>query len=66
MRQERQENSMPSDDTGTDVPRQAQRGLPRALTLLWRGVCLRCPRCGARSIPLVCDARAVCRLWAAL
>ena len=31
-------------------PRQAKRGRPRALTLLWRGVCLRCPRCGARSL----------------
>jgi uncharacterized protein (DUF983 family) len=50
MRQERLENSMPSDDTGTEVPRQAKRGLPRALTMLGRGVCLRCPRCGARSL----------------
>jgi uncharacterized protein (DUF983 family) len=50
MRQERQEKSLPSDETGTDVPRQAKRGLARALTLLWRGICLRCPRCGARSL----------------
>ena len=29
---------------------QQQRGIPRALALLWRGACLRCPRCGARSL----------------
>ena len=29
---------------------QKQRGIPRALALLWRGACLRCPRCGARSL----------------
>src|SRR5437588_12193016 len=27
-----------------------QQGIPRALALLWRGACLRCPRCGARSL----------------
>ena len=27
-----------------------KRGLARAVALLWRGVCLRCPRCGARSL----------------
>jgi len=29
---------------------QERRGVRRALALLWRGVCLRCPRCGARSL----------------
>jgi uncharacterized protein (DUF983 family) len=29
---------------------QEKRGLPRVLALLWRGLCLRCPRCGARSL----------------
>lgn len=29
---------------------QQRRGLRRALALLWRGLCLRCPRCGARSL----------------
>ena len=41
-----QEHSLAS----TDGPRHEKRGLLRALTLLWRGVCLRCPRCGARSL----------------
>ena len=29
---------------------QEKRGIPRALALLWRGMCLRCPRCGARTL----------------
>jgi len=27
-----------------------QRRVARAIRLLWRGLCLRCPRCGARSL----------------
>ena len=27
-----------------------RQGTRRALTLLWRGLCLRCPRCGAQSL----------------
>jgi len=34
----------------TEAPRQEQRGLRRTLALLEGGVCLRCPRCGARTV----------------
>jgi uncharacterized protein (DUF983 family) len=34
----------------TNEPGQEQRGIRRALALLWGGLCLRCPRCGARSL----------------
>jgi uncharacterized protein (DUF983 family) len=57
-----QEHSLAS----TDGPRHEKRGLLRALTLLWRGVCLRCPRCGARSLfrtwLAMHERCAVCRL----
>ena len=43
---ERNEHSSRAGETWRDAPKQ-QRGLPRALALLWRGACLRCPRCGA-------------------
>ena len=29
---------------------EGQRRVARAIRLLWRGLCLRCPRCGARSL----------------
>lgn len=57
-----QEHSLAS----TDGPRHEKRGLLRALTLLWRGVCLRCPRCGAWSLfrtwLAMHERCAVCRL----
>ena len=47
---ESQENNLLQGEQWRNAPMQKQRGLPRALALLWRGVCLRCPRCGARSL----------------
>ena len=47
---ESNEHSPRAGETWRDAPMQQQRGLPRALALLWRGACLRCPRCGARSL----------------
>jgi uncharacterized protein (DUF983 family) len=44
------EHSPLAGETWREAPMQQQRGLPRALALLWRGACLRCPRCGVRSL----------------
>jgi uncharacterized protein (DUF983 family) len=37
-------------ETEKETPMHDKRGLARAVALLWRGVCLCCPRCGARSL----------------
>ena len=50
MRQERQENSMPSDDTGTDVPRQAQRRSSTGADLALARRMPTLPALGARSL----------------
>src|SRR4026208_980240 len=34
----------------TEVCMHEKRGIRRGVTLLWGGLCLRCPRCGARSL----------------
>jgi uncharacterized protein (DUF983 family) len=44
------EQSPLAGETWRNAPMQEQRGIRRALALLWGGVCLRCPRCGARSL----------------
>ena len=32
------------------MPDEQRNNVPRAVRLLMRGLCLRCPRCGARSL----------------
>jgi hypothetical protein len=48
--QESNEHSPLAGETWGDATMQETHGIPRALALLWRGACLRGPRCGARSL----------------
>jgi hypothetical protein len=48
--QESNEHSPLAGETWGDATMQEKHGIPRALALLWRGACLRGPRCGARSL----------------
>src|SRR4029434_2254089 len=50
------EHSPLAGETWRDALMQEKRGIPRALTLLWRGVCLCWSRCGGRSLFLRCVA----------
>ncbi len=48
--QESNEHSPLAGETWGEATMQEKHGIPRALALLWRGACLRGPRCGARSL----------------
>ena len=65
---ESQENNLLQGEQWRNAPMQKQRGLPRALALLWRGGVLALSTLwGTVALPhLVCDVRAVCGLWPAL
>jgi len=48
--QESNEHSPLAGETWGEATMQEKHGIPRALALLWRGACLRGPRCGVRSL----------------